>query len=115
MTSLPSIPEGVEHQSSADSDDVFYNAIPKTSENSGEALAQQEAESEVYEESQTGTVKSRERVIPYNNLPAIMTGTCVHKQLCIRKYNKFCDDYTQVRTYEKGSTTYIQFYDFEGS
>ena len=73
MTSLPSIPEGVKHQFSADSDNVFYKAIPKTSENSGEALAQQEAESEV--ESQTGIVKSRERVIPYNNLPTIMTGT----------------------------------------
>ena len=92
MTSLPSIEEGVEHQFSVDSDNVFDKVIPKTNEcdmceNSGEALVQQEAENEVYEESQTGTAKSRVGVIPCNNLPAVILGTFLNSYVCINTIN----------------------------
>ena len=83
MTSLPSIEEGVEHQFSVGSDNVFDKTNEcNMCENSGETLIQQEAENEVHEESQTGTAESREGVIPCNNLPTIMLGMFIFiKQL----------------------------------
>ena len=80
VTTLPSLPEGddQQQQSYLENDDVSdKEVVPKnnTFDDNVEANTLQEPENEVQEESQRGTVNSKECVVPHSNPLSIITGT----------------------------------------